>query len=316
MKSTVLYNRNEVEGVGLSAAEQCLLKVLAYFDIFHYPLTKEELRLFAGEELEESAIENAISDLLQAKLIFSHLGYYSLENNPLLVHRRNEGNKRASELLVKANRIGRFLYRFPFVRAVGVSGSLSKNFAEEKADIDFFIITKTNRLWIARTLMHCYKKLTYITGRQHYYCMNYYLDESAMELKDENIFTAIELKTILPVTGSKTMSNFFEANKWADKWLPVCGFRSQLKKDKRFFLLKNIFEWILDNKLGNWISIQLMKITTRRWKQKEAKGVRNEKGLTMGLITDRHFCFSNPGAFKQKVLATYNQKLRVLNIHE
>ena len=43
--------------------------------------------------------------------------------------------------------------------------------------------------------------------------------------------------------------------------------------------------------------------------KKEQKGKRNKKGQTMGLITDRHSARSNPGAFQEKVLAMYEQKI-------
>src|SRR6266478_4413244 len=98
-------------------------------------------------------------------------------------------------------KIGRFLSRFPYVTGVGISGSLSKMDAREKADFDFFIVTKANRLWIARTIMHLFKKLTFITGKQHLYCMNYYLDEKALQLRDQNIYTAVEAITLIPVSG-------------------------------------------------------------------------------------------------------------------
>ena len=47
---------------------------------------------------------------------------------------------------------------FPFVRAVGISGSLSKQYADENSDIDYFIITAANRLWIAKNLPAYFQK--------------------------------------------------------------------------------------------------------------------------------------------------------------
>ena len=154
--------------------EISILRLLAYFDIFQYPLTKNEIRQFLPELLSETRLDAILQLMLINKTIFLHDDFYSLHNNPLLAYRRKEGNLRAKKLLPRAYAIGRFLYRFPFVRAIAISGSLSKDFADEKADIDFFIITKANRLWIARTIMHLFKKLTFITGHQHYFCMNYY----------------------------------------------------------------------------------------------------------------------------------------------
>ena len=94
------------------------------------------------------------------------------------------------------------LFQFPFVRGVFISGSLSKRCAAEKEDVDYFIVTSANRLWIARTIMHLYKKLTYLRGRQDRYCMNYFIDEEALEIKEKNIFTAVEM-----ITASRSLSD-------------------------------------------------------------------------------------------------------------
>jgi len=293
--------------------EVSILKLLAYFDIFQYPLTKNEIRQFLPEFYSEAKLDAILQFMLINKTIFLHCDFYSLHNNPLLATRRNEGNRRAKKLIPMAYAIGKFLFLFPFVRAIAISGSLSKDFADEKADIDFFVITKANRLWIARTIMHLFKKLTFITGHQHYFCMNYYVDEEALLIQEQNIFTAIEIRTLLPVCSTQLQYKFFEVNSWACKF-----FRSSdsspmedgMKSNVRPWY-KNFAEWIFNNKyLDEW----LLRVTTRRWQRKNSKGKRNKNGHTMNLITDRHFSRSNPGAFQEKVLALYQQKLNDLKL--
>jgi hypothetical protein len=292
-----------------AVAEAAMLKTLAYFDIFHYPLTKPELKTFLGITIEEEVLEPVLAGLLHKESIFQHDTFYSLQNNPLLVYRRKQGNERAVPLLQKAISIGRFLYQFPFVKAVGISGSLSKDFAHEKDDIDFFIITGANRLWIARTLMHLFKKFTYLTGRQHYYCMNYFIDEQACALEEKNIFTAVELKTLLPVCGGMEFQAFWEANDWANEWFPACAYRAQAKQDPRRSWIKRAGEWMLSSKLSNRLDDYLLRVTTRRWNKKQQRGATNDKGLPMGLVTNKHYAKSNAGDFQEKVLLQYKNKV-------
>jgi hypothetical protein len=298
------------------SCREAIQKTLAYFDIFHYPLTCGEIRQFLDRTVDRNLLKRQLKQLQEEKKVFLYNNFYSIQNNPLLAHRRKQGNQLAEQLLIKALKIGRFLYQFPFVRAIGISGSLSKNYADEKADIDFFIITKADRLWIARTIMHCYKKLTFLTGRQHFYCMNYYIDEKAMLLQEQNIFTAIEIKTLLPVCGEQTMQLFFETNKWASEQLPSCSYRSQQKRNPRATWFKQIVEWTLKGKLWNSLENYFFRISKNRWKRKEERGKCNAKGLPMGLITGEHFARSNPGGFQEKVLALYEQKLSGLKCHE
>jgi hypothetical protein len=287
-----------------------LLRVLLYFDIFHYPLTGAEIRQYMAEPAANGNFDDWISQLLRDRRIFFHNGFYSAQDNPLLSLRRKQGNERAEKLLRKANKIGRFLYRFPFVKGVGISGSLSKNFADEKADIDFFIITKSNRLWLARTFMHCFKKFTFLTGRQHYYCMNYYIDEQTMLIDEKNIFTAIEIKTLIPVSGTQTLNHFISENEWTDSWLPAFPLRTQWQPDPARSMFKRLVEWLFNGSAGEKLDNFLFRITKRRWEQKIKSGKKNGKGLPMDLDTGKHFARSNPGAFREKVLQAYQEKLR------
>jgi hypothetical protein len=194
--------------------ENSILKVLAYFDLFNYPISGEEVFFFLDTPVDKDALSATMEHLLEEHRIFRHGGFFSLQDDPGLVVRRLKGNDHAQTLLSIAAKNSRFLFQFPFVRGIGISGSLSKNYADENADIDYFIITGPNRLWISRTLMHLYKKLTFLTGRQHRYCMNYYIDEQALEIVEKNEFTAIEVITLKPFCGNGTVSRARGANVW------------------------------------------------------------------------------------------------------
>lgn len=290
-----------------------IIRALAYFDIFQYPLSRDEIHQFLDHAISEHSLDIHLHELLQEQLVFCYHHFYSLSDNPFPACKRTRSNQRAEILLPKARHVGRFLYQFPFVKAIGISGSLSKNVADGKADFDFFIIANTNRLWIARTLMHCYKKLTYLTGRQHRYCMNYYIDEKALMLEEKNIFIAMEIKTLIPVAGGNTMEKFFAANQWTDKWLPSCPFKKQAQPDPHNSFFKRIVEWIC-NLAGNSLDNFLMNITQRRWLHKRQNGKRNSKGQRMDLVTSKHFARSNPGSFQEKVLKLYTDKLKEFGV--
>ncbi|MCS3800563.1 hypothetical protein [Niastella sp. OAS944] len=290
-------------------SEQSVIKTLAYFDIFNYPLTQEEIYNFIDQPLPIEVVMATILQLVEEKRIFRLGSFYSLQPDVALHTRRTMGNYKAEVLLKTAYKVGGFLYRFPFVRGVGISGSLSKNFADRDTDIDFFIITRSNRLWIARTLMHLFKKLTYITGHQHWYCMNYYIDEEALRIDEQNIFTATELITLIPVCGNGALHNFYHQNNWVADYFPHQIVSRQSVLVRRPGLFKRAAEWLLDNKLGNAIDNILMRITARRWKKKEQMHKTNDHGVRMGLCTGKHFARPNPDFFQKKVLNLLEKKL-------
>jgi hypothetical protein len=298
--------------ISLNIIRQDILKTLAYFDIFNYPLTKEDIRSFMSRPYNQSSIEETLSSLLFDEVIFRTGEFYSLQNKPSLAEIRQCGNKRAIQQLSVAKKAAGIIFRFPYVQAVAISGSLSKNFADEKADIDFFIITTANRLWIARTLMHLFKKLTYLAGKQHWFCMNYYIDEAALEIKEKNIFTAMEIVTLLPMHQTNCFQNFIKANAWTNNYFP-------LKKNsfegisiiKKGWITK-FTERIFNSRLGNAADKWLMNLTDKRWKKKTRQGKLNDHGTKIGMNVGRHFSKPDPKNFQAKVLQQYETKIQRL----
>src|SRR5271165_1651041 len=141
IRSYPLTNKN------LSEIKENILATLAYFDLFNYPLTGAEVYLFLKKKYNYELFDDALRSLLNTGAIHQFDNFYTLKNDHYLIVRRNEGNKKAVELIKIAKKVGELLIKFPFVRGVAISGSLSKNFADEYSDIDLFIITAKNRLW-------------------------------------------------------------------------------------------------------------------------------------------------------------------------
>ena len=290
--------------------EISILKVLVYFDLFRYPLTSNEIRLFLDRRSNESEFSEALDDLVTTKKIFRINKFFSLHDDLSLAERRIKGSEKAAVLLLKAEKIAAFLYKFPYVRGIGISGSLSKNFADENADIDYFIITKADRLWIARTFLHLYMKNPFIENRRQYYCMNYFVDEADMVIEEKNIYTATELYTVIPMAGNGSVKRFFEINTWSHHYFPnrpLPYVKADLKKRNSWF--KMLAESILNNKLGDWLDDYFLKLTTRRWKKKEDEHRLNAKGERMGLKTAKHCSKPNPVFFHDRFINMYKESL-------
>ncbi len=288
-----------------------ILKVLAYFDLFNYPVSAEDILFFLDQDVQAPELDRTLETLITEQRLFRLGPFYSLRDDPGAAERRIRGNKHAAELLVIADRVSRFLYQFPYVRGIGISGSLSKHYADEDADIDYFIITRSNRLWIARTFMHLFKKWSFLTGKQHWYCMNYYVDEEALEIEEKNIFTATELITLLPACGNGGLVKFFDANDWATEYFPQ--YRQRQRAASVYpppSFLKRTLEKVFDNRAGDRLDDFLRRLTSRRWKDKEERGLLNEKGNRMSLKTGKHFSRPNPENFQKKILSVYNDKLK------
>lgn len=291
---------------------QDILKTLAYFDFFNYPLTSEDICSFLPQLYNQSVIDEMLMILLRDKIIFKTEEFYSLQDRPSLAEKRRRGNLRALKQLAIAEKLAKLIGSFPYVQTVAVSGSLSKYYADEKTDIDFFIITSANRLWIARTLMHFLKKLSYIAGKQHWFCMNYYVDEIGLEIQEKNIFTAMEIVTLLPMQGINHFKNFIVANSWANNYFPAHSISLDGTMKIKNGFIRKCFEKIFNLKIGDATDKWLMNLTDRRWKKKTQQGKLNDHGGRIGMITGRHFSKPDPKNFQAKVVQQYECRVRQL----
>jgi hypothetical protein len=286
-----------------------ILATLAYFNLFDYPLRKGEIFIFLGHCDDFHEFECGLRELQKESAIFKIGEFYSLHNNYTLAARRYRGNEKATIMLRKADKAASLLSGFPFVRGIAVSGSLSKYFADENTDIDFFIITSANRLWIARTFLHMFKKLTYLFNMQDLFCMNYFIDEAELCILEKNIYTATEIATILPLSGYKIFEAFFKANTWAGSFFPNKYIYMSPPREIKKSWFKYLVEKSLNNRFGDYLDNYLMKLTAKSWDSKTRSNKMNSKGILMSMHTGRHFSKPNPDTFQKRLLQRYENNL-------
>lgn len=285
-----------------------ILSTLSYFDLFNYPLTQTEIILFSPGFHSKSEYADTLELLMAQKQVYCFDEFYTLQNDYTIISRRRKGNMKAKDLLLTAEKVAAILSWFPFVRGVAVSGSLSKNYADETSDIDLFIITKKDRLWLARTFMHMLKKLSYLFNKQELFCMNYFIDEAAMEIEEKNIYTATEIATLLPLRGIEAFHTFYKQNLWGKKFLPNHSMRISYIKDSRTPWPKKLVEFFLDNAFGNLLDSLLMKLTAYRWRNKTLKGRLNSRGIIMSMKAGKHYAKPDPHNFQEKLMRRFEKR--------
>lgn len=293
----------------MPSLEYSILKVVAYFNLFDYPVTVEEIKNFLDRPFNESEFNSALDQLIADEQLFKLRDYYSLTNDFSIACKREASNSNAVNELIRARKVASFVYSFPFVKGVGISGSLSKNCANDKSDLDFFIVTKANRLWIARTLLHLYYRITLPADRRSIICLNYYIDEAALEIAEKNFYTAIETATLIPCEGVATMNSFFEVNKWYRNFFPNYNkVNDCLPANKKLFT--KFLEWILDNKAGNALDSSIMLFFKKRWKKLFDKNLYTKGGSRIGAyLADKHYCKQMPDFLQQKILKRFEATL-------
>ncbi len=298
---------------GKELLQQSVIKTLLYYDIFNYPLKITEVyRFLPTNSVRPNDVEEALEQLCNRQLVFRFDEFFSIQNNVENIIRRKKGNAFARESESIAFKRAKLIASFPFVRAVFASGSFSKGYMDEKSDLDFFILTSPGRLWIARTLIVLFKRLFFFNSHK-YFCCNYFIDTSHLEIEEKNLFTATELATLIPLYGDRLYVRMINSNQWLLNFFP----NYEIKSTENVILhevpfLKEVLENILSGKIWNPLEKFLMRFTIRRWKRLYEKKY-HARDFNIAFKSNEYASKNHPNHYQLKVIRCYDEKLKNYN---
>ena len=290
----------------VSAISADIILSLLYFDIFNYPLTNKELvRHSSIPSLTEEALDTAVNELYDQKLIQKAKHFIYIPSEKDNVERRILGNRKADEYLKKAYKISKFISHFPFIRGIFLSGSISKGYADKDSDIDYFILTSPGRLWFARTILIVVKKVVLFNSKK-YFCLNYFIDTEHLEIPDKNVFTATELNYLIPTYNKEIYSQLMNSNSWIKSYQP-----NFIPYDKNIIhvkdgLIKCFLEKLFSGFIGDKLDDLFMKTNEKFWKFK----YRKSQGIySPSIRCKKHVSKIHPQNFQNRVLDLYEAKI-------
>lgn len=287
-----------------------LLKPILYYSIFKYPLKKEEVFLNANYATANE-FENELKLALDRNFICETKNYYSLPEDLNIILKREKGNFDAKSAMVIAYKKAEFVSKyFPFIEAIGISGSLSKGYFDDNSDVDFFIITKPSRLWFCRTMLIVYKKL-FLFNSKKYFCMNYFISSDNLDISERNRFTATEITTLLPLYGKEIFEQFYKTNIWVKSYFPNKIIDAAAIKTIQKSRFTAIFENILNNKIGELLENFFFKITYSHWKKKFKKSLGSD--FELAFKSSNKVSKHHPQNFQNKVISSLNMKYDLIN---
>ncbi len=207
-----------------------LKKTLAYFDLANYPLTKEEMYNFLWQPPAVSYSDFLLS-LSEIRLpIVEKNGYYFLAEREELIEMRRRRLLISENKLKIARRAVRIVRSVPFLKAIFVCNTVGAEQATEDSDIDFFIVTEKNRIWIVRlwvTFLLGLFRLRRVNNRiKNKICLSFYVTADSLNLAnlrvvDDDIHFAYWINQMLPIFDPENLyAKFLQANSWTKKYLP------------------------------------------------------------------------------------------------
>ena len=299
------------ENINSVQLRSSIIRTLAYYDIFSYPLTAEEIyHNLNTNHTNLVEVNNELHLLAQKRIIFRNGNFFQLDDEIASVKRRKTGNELADKRLKTARKVSGLISRFPFIRGILLSGSISKGFMEEDSDIDYFVITHPNRVWFSRLMLMLFKKV-FLLNSKKIFCINYFVDSDNLEIEEKNIFTATEIVTLLPTFGKDIYEEFYEKNFWVRRFYPNFPKRETNNiLDRKSGMIKSFLENILGKKLGDKIDDFAMGLFDKFNKTKYSDY--DEQEFKLAFKSSKKESKHHPKFFQKKVLVEYENKIKSL----
>ncbi len=288
--------------------EKAILKTLIYADLFNFPLSLREIhRWLIGRRANPRQIEETLKRMTRKKTVQLKGEYFFLPKRKKLVGLRKLKNRQSMIFLRRARWVGWLLRMVPWIKLMGVSGGLAMENAGKGDDIDLFIVTSKNRLWLSRILILGILSLTQQRRKRSdskkeaagKVCCNILLEEDNLEQKDKDIYVAHEVlqMRVLWERGG-IYQRYLEENNWVFKYLPnwiAEGRVSRVKRVPRVSRGRNSFVESLES-LARKIQLDVMG---------EPKGLERiqEGGV-----------YFHPEDYREKVLTEYKKRLKQYSV--
>ncbi len=260
-----------------------ILKTIAFFDIFDFPLTSEEIKTHLygyHKPLHIKELKGTLDEIDEIEKIHD---YYVLKNRGKLIELRKSRKFIAEKFWGRVRQYGQYIAQVPFVRMVAVCNNLAYDNPSELSDIDLFIVIEKDRMWLARLIITLILQFhgvrrhgDKIAGR---FCLSFFvttekLNMEPLALKPEDPYMAYWTRLLLPIYGKKTYQEFKQKN---EEWLKKeYGMNFSDKNDKQLSFisdshLKKIKEWLYRGWFGDLYESILKKTFKKRTLRKAKK---------------------------------------------
>lgn len=238
----------------MDSKQKAIFKTLLYSSLFRFPLSSEELYryLFFTKTLTFSDFSKSLEKV--SSKFCTQDGLYSLPEYKEDIVKRQKMQSLVAEKYKKALGSANLLSYIPTIYFIGLSGSLSVGSAKKEDDIDFFIITRKNTIFISRLFALF---LLQISGRRRGFkekkspdkiCLNMWIDMSSLQFSPHlrDLYTAREIAQMQPLFERQNVyQKFIQTNDWVRYFLPhafLKPFPVPLIK-KRIFLSERFFSF-------------------------------------------------------------------------
>lgn len=250
----------------LDVLEKSILRTVAYFSAWNYPVTAWEIWRYLDRPVKLSMVLDQLdnSDGLRS-ILRRKDGFYFLADDEELVTARLRRYAISQKKMKRALAVSRVLSFFPWVRAIAVYSSLSFAFAGNNSDIDLFVVTASKRIWSARFFINSFLKIFCLRPTKNKHrdkiCVSFLATEENLSLRqtikgDDDWHYPISHSQFMFIYDEKAIAQkFATANSWLQNKFP------------NIFFCQPIMGWLIKPRLalGKKIMEKIFSLIPESW---------------------------------------------------
>jgi len=219
---------------------------VCYRDIFNAPVSIKSLKSWIGVRNDNLSIfDTAVDGLKNEGLIIEFQDCLACSGKEKIIKDQKKKSELTKQIIEKGRKGFTVLSKIPFIKFVGISGSVAadnpvKKPNEDIVDLDLFVITSKNTLWCFALIERVLANFVRIFKGTHFYCFNFITEESFLEIYNKNFYTATELINIKPIIDKGVFNKFVSSNSWIESYYAKGSIKSGVENFKRTTLLSKI----------------------------------------------------------------------------
>jgi hypothetical protein len=272
-----------------------IIATITYYDVLDMPLSAFEIwkHLIAQgslqKELEQQCELSDVFKLLASGMLADKIdkqnGFYFLRGRGSLVARRIRMEKISVGKLKRMRSLARVLAYIPYLRLLGATGSLAMKNGVRASDWDMFVVLRSGKIWMGRTLLtgflHSVGKRRYQNKIQDRVCLNYFVTDDNLEIGTKDLFSAHEYNFFIPLLNFHLFQIFELKNRWIQKYCPNFA---PTTLSSLWTLQASVSARYVQKKLENFFDLLNLERWLAHWQR--AKILRNPKTLIEGSLIE------------------------------
>lgn len=228
--------------------EEAIVRAIAFFDLFSYPLTVFEIWKYSDVKCELSEVMEILENITRRGSTPSvgveplsglgeKNGFYFLIGRGEIIKERMARYNYTDKKFKRAVLVAKIFKFIPWIKMIAVGNIIGAHNLKKESDIDFFIITEKKRIWLSRFFCVLIIKISGLRPKREKtrdkICLSFFVSEEDLNLErlmlggaradseEKDIYFIYWLAGLAPIYDrDNTFKDFINKNDWLKNYLP------------------------------------------------------------------------------------------------